>query len=376
MANNADKSRKTRDAIVICVFVFLCALIFSLDLTKIEPAQRGEKVKAEVVEVDNSMVMEVGVLKQGEQRLKVNILQGEHKGKTFNAVNLVRAQMELDKIFEVSDTALVAIPEGSDETSTINAQDYYRIDWTIALFALFAALLVLYGGMIGAKALVSFVFTCALIWKVVVPLCLMGENAILICLVAVFVLSAAIIFLVAGFTKKGLSAFCGTMLGIVASCVMGWIFTHLFKINGAVMPYSQVILYSGFPNISISDLYIGAIFLSSSGAVMDLAMDVSVGMEELKIRNPNITRKQLLESGLRIGRSVVGTMTTTLLLAYTGGYLTMMMTFAGNGIEPIDFINNPHVASEMIKTLIGSFGLVLVAPFTAIAGSIIFGSSN
>ena len=106
---------------------------------------------------------------------------------------------------------------------------------------------------------------------------------------------------------------------------------------------------------------------------MDLAMDVASGIDEIHRRRPELNRKQLLISGVRIGRSVVGTMTTTLLLAYSGGYLTLLMVFAAQGISPLDFLNNPLVASETVKTLIGSFGLVLVAPFTALSGALIFG---
>ena len=142
------------------------------------------------------------------------------------------------------------------------------------------------------------------------------------------------------------------------------------------MPYAQTLLHSGFEYLSLSDIYIGAIFLSSSGAVMDLAMDIASGLEELSLHNKNLRFKELFKSGLRIGRSVVGTMTTTLLLAYSGGYLTLMMMFAAQGTSPLDFINNPYVASEIVKTLVGSFGLVLVAPFTAFAGAMIFGSKK
>lgn len=106
---------------------------------------------------------------------------------------------------------------------------------------------------------------------------------------------------------------------------------------------------------------------------MDLAMDISSGIEEVSNNNRTLKFKELFLSGIRIGRSVVGTMTTTLLLAYSGGYLTLMMMFAAQGTNPIDFINNPHVASEVVKTLVGSFGLVLVAPFTALVGAWIFG---
>ncbi|MBQ6471595.1 MAG: YibE/F family protein, partial [Victivallales bacterium] len=109
-----------------------------------------------------------------------------------------------------------------------------------------------------------------------------------------------------------------------------------------------------------------------SGAVMDLAMDISSGIEEVSRHNPTLPRRELFLSGIRIGRSVVGTMTTTLLLAYSGGYITLLMMFCAQGNSPWDFINNPLVASESVKTLVGSFALVLVAPFTAAIGAWLF----
>ncbi|MBO7680986.1 MAG: YibE/F family protein, partial [Thermoguttaceae bacterium] len=137
------------------------------------------------------------------------------------------------------------------------------------------------------------------------------------------------------------------------------------------MPYSLSLLYCGFEDLSLADVYIGGIFLSSSGAVMDLGMDIAAGLTEVAEQNPTISRRELIWSGIRIGRSVVGTMTTTLLLAYSGGYLTLMMMFAAQGTPPVDFINNPYVASEVVKTIVGSFGLVLVAPLTAIIGGFV-----
>ena len=179
-------------------------------------------------------------------------------------------------------------------------------------------------------------------------------------------------FLVAGWSRKFVVSCTGSMLGVISGCVLSSIFTHLFHVNGAIMPYSQALYYSGYQYLSLQNIFIGAIILASSGAVMDLGMDVAAGMEEIVYHKPDIPRNELIRSGIRIGQSVVGTMTTTLLLAYSGGYLTLMMTFAAQGTSPIDFINNPYVASEAVKTLIGSFALVLVAPFTAIAGGIIY----
>ena len=100
-------------------------------------------------------------------------------------------------------------------------------------------------------------------------------------------------------------------------------------------------------------------------------MDVAAGMTEVVQHKPDISRRALIGSGFRIGRMVVGTMTTTLLLAYSGGYLTLIMAFAAQGVGLTDFLNYPYVASEVVKTLIGSLGLILVAPFTALAGGVL-----
>lgn len=365
---------KNKSDIIICsVFLFVCWALACVDLHPKHDPEPGTKERARVLDVDNSQIQQLGLLQMGTQLLTVEILSGEHQGKQFQATNELRSQMELDKIFVPGDTILVGmIPNAVPGETMINAQDYYRINWTIFLFGLFSVLLLVFAGFTGAKALVSFVFSCLAVWKFVVPLCLNGVSPLLATIACVCLLTAVIIFLVAGFTRKGFCAFTGSMLGVITGCVMAKIVTVIFHVNGAVMPYSQALLYSGYENLNLQNLFAGAIILASSGAVMDLGMDVAAGMEELIRHRPDLSRRELIASGMRIGQSVVGTMTTTLLLAYSGGYLTLMMTFAAQGTSPVDFINNPYVASEAVKTLVGSFSLVLVAPFTALAGGFIY----
>lgn len=364
--------RQRHDLIMIACFVLACVLLAQLNLHPRSNQAPGSKEKARVLTVDNSQVEQLGLLNTGHQEMTVEVLTGRFRGKVFPADNRLRSQMELDKLFKVGDAALVAVLDDAEPgTTVLNAQDHYRLGLSIGLFALFASLLVLFGGLTGCKAMLSFVFSCMVIWQLVVPLCLRGHDAIVVCLAATCVLTAVIIFLVAGLNRKGLTAFSGAMLGVVASCLMAAFFTSLFKINGAVMPYSQALFYSGYEFLDLQRLYVGGIFLASSGAVMDLGMDIAAGMHEVVMHHPNISRSKLAASGIRIGQQVVGTMTTTLLLAYSGGYLTLMMSFTANGISPWDFINNPHIASEYVKTIIGSFGLVLVAPATAAVGALI-----
>ena len=184
-------------------------------------------------------------------------------------------------------------------------------------------------------------------------------------------MTAAILFLVSGINRKGLAAFAGAIAGVFAGLCMAHGFTLLMKINGAVLPYSQALIYCGCDFLDLQDVFVGAMILASSGAVMDLAMDIAAGIDEVARHSPGLPARSLIASGLRIGRSVVGTMTTTLLLAYSGGYITLLMMFCVQGNSPWEFLNNPLVASEAVKTLIGSFALVLVAPFTAVAGGVL-----
>lgn len=325
--------------------------------------ESGATSRAKVVAVDNSGLEQHGLIEFGTQNLMVELPNGERRA----ATNELRAQLELDKKFSVGDCALVVLGE-----EPLVARDHWRLGWLFVLFGAFCLFLVAFGGWTGLKALFSFVFSCLVVWKLLIPLCLRGWSAGWTSFGCVFVLTAVIMYLVAGWTRKGLVAFGGAMLGVVASLVMSEFFAGVLHVNGATMPFVQTLLYSGYSDLSLSDIFIGAIILASSGAVMDLAMDVAASAEEVVRHHPGITRRELLLSGLRVGRSVVGTMTTTLLLAYSGGYLTLLMVFAAQGTNPLDFLNSTLVSAELVKTLVGSFGLVLVAPSTALVAAVAY----
>ena len=349
-----------------------CAALYLAPGPKRLAEDGARTVRAEVVEVDDSGVALHGLVEFGTERLKVRLADGSIR----SAENEVRAQLELDKRFEVGDTALVVIPAADTPETILIARDHWRTGWGAAFFAAFCLLLCIFGGWTGAKALFSFVFSCLAVWKLLIPLVLSGWHASTVCFLTVGVLTAVIMYLVAGWTKKGAVAFCGAMLGVGVSLGLSHFLSRVMTVNGATMPFAQALLYSGYDSLDLRDVFIGAIVLASSGAVMDLAMDIAAGLSEVKLHNPCVSRGELLRSGLRMGRAVVGTMTTTLLLAYSGGYLTLLMVFAAQGTQPLDFLNSTLVSAELVKTLVGSFGLVLVAPFTALMSAAIHGKRS
>lgn len=365
--------KRLGDSAAVLLLACLCAALWFAPSPPAVAEREGTARRARVLTVDDSDIQLHGLLKFGTQHLTVGMLEGPNSGKTFRAVNEMRAQMDIDKHFVPGDLAMVIERGGENPASdTLVARDHWRLGWAIALFLGFCALLCLFGGWTGVKALFSFVLSCLVVWKGVIPLALRGWPASWTSFAAVCLLSAVIMYLVAGFTRKGFAAFFGTLLGVFAGLAMAHAFGRLMHINGATMPYVQTLLYSGYEFLDLQDIFIGAMVLASSGAVMDLAMDIASGVEEVARHNPELPRRELLLSGMRIGRSVVGTMTTTLLLAYSGGYITLLMAFAAQGTHPVDFINSTLVSSELVKTLVGSFSLVLVAPFSALAAAAVF----
>ena len=354
-----------KKAVPVVVLALCCAALLLVPGARRLADDGARTVRAEVVEVDDSGLQLHGLVEFGTQLMKVRLPDG----RVFQAANELRAQMELDKKFSVGDTALVGLPPNAADGDILVARDHWRMGWGFAFFAGFCVLLCVFGGWTGLKALFSFVFSCLVVWKLLIPLVLAGWHASTVVFVTVAVLTGVIMYLVAGWTRKGISAFAGAMLGVVASLALAHFFGRVMNVNGATMPFAQQLLYSGFSGLDLQDIFFGAIVLASSGAVMDLAMDISAGVSEVARHSPGLGRRELFMSGIRIGRAVVGTMTTTLLLAYSGGYLTLLMVFAAQGTSPVDFINSTLVSAEFVKTMVGSFGLVLVAPASALVAA-------
>jgi uncharacterized membrane protein len=368
------KISNKKNVLLVTVFLILSFVLFKLP-TGFEKRLKEQAVrcKGRVIAVDNSEVKQIGMIRVGDQGASLKIQNGPFKGRLVKGNNPLLGQMDRDKIFSVGDSALVVL--STDETGKIvfvNPQEHYRLGLEIFLLIFFSLALIMFGGWTGAKALLSFIFAALMLWKILVPCLLKGYDPIIISLSVVAILTGVITFLVAGLTRKGVVAFSGAFLGILTSCILAMIFTKELHVHGAVMPFAETLLYSGFGHLNLTKIYIAAVFVAASGAVMDLAMDVAASMHEIVSKKKDITFAEALKSGLSVGRAVVGTMTTTLLLAYSGSYITLLMAFMAQGVPLTNLFNLIYVATEVLKTLVGSFGLVMVAPFTALVGGWVF----
>ena len=327
--------------------------------------------RATVLETNESAIISAGLIQTGEQTCTLRIEEGSFKGQITQGTNLLSGSLSQDKIFAPGDSAFVVVSYQGDAITSVTMIDHYRITWEGVLAAFFALLLILFAGPGGVRAMLSFVITVLSIWKVMIPTCLKGGNPILVALLIVALLTVVIIVFVYGYDRRSLVAALGSMLGTVTACGLGMLFTNLLKIDGAVMSDSETLLYAGYQNLDLTHIFMASIFIGAAGAMMDLAVDITSGVSEVIRKKPGIRPWEAVGSGMRIGQAAMGTMTTTLLLAYSGGCMAQLMVFMAQGTPILNILNYKYVASEILQTLVGSFALVTVAPFTAVTAGLL-----
>ena len=154
-------------------------------------------------------------------------------------------------------------------------------------------------------------------------------------------------------------------------CIRAISAKDLFSLHGAVMSYSESLLYSGYQDLNLTRIFMASIFIGSSGAMMDLAVDITSAVYEVVQKKPDIGWREATRSGFNVGRAAMGTMTTTLLFAYSGGYIALLMVFMAQGTPLYTIFNYKYVSAEILHTVIGSFGLFTVAPFTALTSGLL-----
>lgn len=371
----ALKAMFTKEKIQYHAPVWVCLLFIAwlaiLPTGYQEIYREAEQCVAKVIQTDESKIIDTGLVRSGEQRCQLEIVSGKFKGRTAEGVNMLNGSLEQDKLFSQGDRAQVVVSYNADEILMVTMIDHDRIPMELVMGAIFILFLILFAGRTGVRAVLSFFLTVLAIWKLLVPLYLKGYNPIWTGLVFTLLLSVLIIALVYGFDRRCASAVSGTFLGILVTCLLGSLFTDLFQIHGAVMSSSESLLYAGYQDLNLTRIFMASIFIGASGALMDLSVDITSAVHEVIEKRPDIGWKEAVRSGMNVGRSAMGTMTTTLLLAYSGGYIALLMVFMAQGTPLINILNYKHVAAEMVHTVIGSFGLVTVAPFTALCAGVL-----
>ena len=329
----------------------------------------------QIIEVGETVEIVTGTVKEKVQEVKVEITEGDYIGDEF-VTNYVLSYDIDGKILayelSVGNKVSVQIAENADGTVTATVLDVVRANHIIVMFFIFLASVVVIGGKKGFKAILGLLFTIALIYFVMIKGIFEGQDAILNSIVTItLVIIGTFIIIGDGINKKILTAAIGTIGGVLSAGIMALIFNNLAKLTGAGEDAIQLSINMASISFNFRDLLFAGILVSALGACMDVGMSIASSLDELKMKNPDITGQELLKSGMNIGRDVIGTMTNTLILAYVGGSLTLILLFMASNMNIYEILNKETIAEQIISAIAGSMGVVYTVPITSFIYSVL-----
>jgi uncharacterized membrane protein len=301
-----------------------------------------------------------------EQEVVVRLTSGPFRGEEITIYNTFFAGDPVyDFLLETGQEVIVVTlgEEGSFEQAYV--QDLARDRGVYYLVAVFLIALLVVGRMKGLKTIITLVVTIALIFGVLLPLLLAGYSPIWL---AIGVASIAITFtllVIGGLNKKSLVAILGTVCGVIVAGLMAFWAGSLAKLTGFGSHEAQM-LYFMDHTIDFRGLLFAGIIIGSLGAITDIGMSVASAASEIKQACPDIRFKELTSGAFNVGRDVMGTMANTLILAYVGAAIPMLLLVMGYDIDWLKVINMDIIATEFVRGIAGSIGLIAAVPVTAI----------
>jgi uncharacterized membrane protein len=305
-----------------------------------------------------------------QQTAKIQVLEGPYKDLVTSITNEVTDNPAYNIDLKPGSEVILSITSAGDKPE-INISDYHRAPAIYILLLVFLAVFLVLGGKTGLKALAGLVITVLLITYVLLPLSIAGVyplvTAIFICLVATI---ASMLF-ICGPTRKATAAIFGTAGGVLVAGIVASLVIKYAPLTGLSSEEAQILrgsmLIVGQKPAFYSGLLAAGMLIGALGVIMDVAISIASSVSEMAKVNKNLTTVELYKSGMNIGKDIMGTMTNTLILAYTGGALPLLLLVSQMPCNKL--INLDLLATEIASALSGGLGLILTIPLTAFASS-------
>ena len=313
-----------------------------------------------------------------EQRSKVLITSGKYEGEKINITSFYKenhpySNLKLEegmKVLLVTNTN-----ESGDELGQVYLHDVIRDHGVYYLIAIFAVLLLIIGRGQGLKTIITLVFTGVIIVKMMLPLLLQGKDPIFVAVISAIVIIVPTLLTIGGINSKSIASIIGTGFGVITSGVLALWIGKIAHLTGFSSEESKILIYMD-SDINIRGLLFAGIIIGSLGAITDVCMSISSAISEMKQLNRSLGCSEMFQAGLNVGRDIMGTMSNTLLLAYVGGSIPLLLVLLGAELPWIRIINMDMIVTEFVSGLAGSIGLIISIPVTACFASVLMWLDN
>lgn len=313
-----------------------------------------------------------------EQTVQLEILTGKFKGQITETINVLSGNSIYELPVSEGDKVMVHIEEYPDSGDfVVYVSDYVRDTYIYWLAGFFLLCVLAIGRMQGLKTIVTLVITMTLVYKVLLPALLAGYSPILITVLIAVVINIVTYLVISGFQRKSYAAIIGASLGVIIAGVLAYTVGSMVRLTGLSGEEAGMLLYIPQGTVfNFKELMFSGILLGALGAVMDVAMSISSAIDEVHRANPLLKSKALFAAGMTVGKDIMGTMSNTLILAYTGSSIPLLLIFMAYDTPLARIINLDLIATEIVRSLAGTIGLVLTIPITAVIAVGMKGKSN
>lgn len=259
---------------------------------------------------------------------------------------------------------------------SIFVTDHYRVNSLFFLIGIFFIGLLILGKITGLKTIISLSLTCSSIFMLFIPSILAGFNIYLSSILTAIFIIITTLPLVSGYTKKSLAAAIGCIGGVITVGLITLIMNKVLHLTGLSNQDSVALVTAsssmGLQSLDLKGIAFASIILGALGATMDVSISIASSLYEFCKEVKDVTFKKAINSGLTIGKDIMGTMTNTLILAYIGSSLTSILLLILHGGELSEILSKEMISTELLQSLAGSIGMLLTIPITAAVASYLY----
>ena len=312
-----------------------------------------------------------------KQTLYVEVLTGPRKGEKHYAV-FDRSNPSGGDPYELCEAGdrllcFFTVDQKGEIVDNGTITDFHRMPAIIWTFVIFMLLLLFLAGRSGVKSFVALIITCVGIILIILPMMLSGVNPIIAAIFGCVFVIVTTLVLVYGFTVKTFAAALGALGGVIVAGLFTAIMNGLLHMTGAISSEANMLaLHFDHGRVDLNGIMFAAILIGSLGGTIDVGVSIASSLDEMREHAPDITAAELAASGLRIGSDIMSASLNTLILAYVGSAIHLLLMLRINGIDLIDVLNQETISSEFLRALAGSFGLLFTVPITSfVAGAML-----
>lgn len=354
---------------MICFSIGLYFLNSTLDYNKPEDKPVGiEYAKAEVINIVSEELApdpDFNYINIGKQMLELKVLNGENKGKIITALNYI-GRVD-NKPARIGSKYIISTYDDFVTTFIVN---YSREASVYLLLLIFMVVVIFIGRLKGIKSLFSLAFTMVCVIFLFIPLIIRGINPIIASIIIAILSTAVTMISLNGISKKTLVACLSCVLCTAIAGIIAYIFGYITNISSFNTNETQDLLFvAQKTSLRVKELLFAGIIISSLGAIMDTTMSITSSIFEMAELNRNMPSSQLFTSGMNIGRDIMGTMTNTLILAFTGSSINIILIYFMYNLPYLQLINLDIIVIEIIQGLSGGIAVILSIPISALASS-------